>query len=174
MEIDLERLRKVTDRFSKIGSAPELGTVDLGPILERTVAYFRRRLPTHKGADKSIDLAPVDVPAVRGSEQLLEWVFENLVKNALDALGDGGGRVDISASATDRYVEVRVRDTGRGVPPAMRDRIFRPGFTTKKRGWGLGLALARRIVEEYHDGSIRLAESRSHEATSFVVKLPVA
>lgn len=178
MEIDIARMNKVTDRFSKIGSAPELTPIFVGPILERTVAYFDRRLPTRAGAATTINLGHIDVPPVRGNEELIEWVFENLIKNALDAIGDGGGRVDIGATASKTHVAVSVRDSGRGVPTGQRERIFRPGFTTKKRGWGLGLALARRIVEEYHGGSIRLAGSRTDSRTAtgsrFVVKLPVA
>jgi hypothetical protein len=174
MEVDLERLRKVTDRFSKIGSAPELSPVFLAQILERTVEYFHRRLPSHGSAATTVTLEPVDVPAVRANEELIEWVFENLIKNALDAIGDGGGSVEISAGMSGNHVEVRVKDTGRGVSPGLRERIFRPGFTTKKRGWGLGLALTQRIVEEYHDGSIRLADSKPGHGATFVVKLPVA
>ncbi len=174
MEVDIERMRKVTDRFSKIGSAPELVPISLGPILERTVEYFERRLPSRGDKTTSIHLGNVDVPLVRGNEELIEWVFENLIRNALDAIGDGGGRVEIEASAEANQVKISVRDTGRGVRAGQRERIFRPGFTTKKRGWGLGLALARRIVEEYHGGIIRLVESSPGRGTKFEVKLPVA
>jgi signal transduction histidine kinase len=113
---------------------------------------------------------------VRGNEELLEWVFENLVKNAIDALGEAGGRIEIAArhATSENIVEVTVRDTGRGIPGALRDLVFRPGFTTKRRGWGLGLALARRIVEEYHGGEIRLVESKAGKGTTFMVRIPAA
>jgi signal transduction histidine kinase len=175
MEVDLSRLRKISDRFSKIGSEPDLEGVQLQRILERTVAYFEKRIPRLK-ANSTISLDAGACPPVRGNEELLEWVFENLIKNALDALGDTGGTIAIRARHEEghRHVEVRLTDTGRGIPQSMRERIFHPGFTTKRRGWGLGLALAQRIVESYHGGTIRLAESRPGKGTTFVVRLPVA
>jgi hypothetical protein len=173
MEVDLARLQKITERFSKIGSTPELVEVNLQPALERTVAYFHKRLPTLKSTSTLGFSSEGDV-RVKGNEELLEWVFENLVKNAIDALGESGGRIDIAAKRSDGWVEVTVRDTGRGIPGALRDLVFRPGFTTKRRGWGLGLALARRIVEEYHGGTIRLAESKAGKGTTFQVRLPGA
>ena len=175
MEVDIGRLQKITERFSKIGATPELVVVDMKPALERTVAYFLKRLPTLNSTSTLALSCEGDV-RVRGNEELLEWVFENLVKNAIDALGEGGGKIEIAArrSASAGFVDVTVRDTGRGIPGALRDQVFRPGFTTKKRGWGLGLALARRIVEEYHDGSIRLVESKAGKGTTFLVRLPAA
>jgi len=175
MEVDLARLQKITERFSKIGATPERVAVDLKPALERTVAYFQKRLPT-LNSNSALSLECEGDLRVRGNEELLEWVFENLVKNAVDALGEAGGRIEIAArrAPNERVVEVTVRDTGRGIPGALRDLVFRPGFTTKRRGWGLGLALARRIVEEYHDGNIRLVESRAGKGTTFLVRLPAA
>lgn len=175
MEVDLSRLRKISDRFSKIGSEPDLEGVQLQRILERTVTYFEKRIPRLK-ANSTISLDATACPPVRGNEELLEWVFENLIKNALDALGDTGGTIAIRARHEEgrRHVEVRLTDTGRGIPQPMRERVFHPGFTTKRRGWGLGLALAQRIVESYHSGTIRLAESRPGKGTTFVVRLPVA
>jgi len=175
MEVDIGRLQKITERFSKIGATPELIVVDLRPALERTVAYFLKRLPT-LNSTSTLSLSCEGDVRVRGNEELLEWVFENLVKNAIDALGEGGGKIEIAAhhSASEPFVEVTVRDTGRGIPGALRDMVFRPGFTTKRRGWGLGLALARRIVEEYHEGTIRLVESKAGKGTTFLVRLPAA
>lgn len=175
MEVDLERMRKVTDRFSKIGSLPERTAVDLGSVLERTAEYLSRRLPASRSGS-TIIVGNTSAPFVWGNEELLEWVFENLLRNAIDSLGTGQGTVDLSAKATPngKHVEVMVRDTGRGIAPGLRDRIFRPGVTTRKRGWGLGLALVRRIVEQYHEGSIRLVESHVGRGTTFAVRLPVA
>lgn len=175
MEVDLTRLSKVTDRFSKIGSQPELKIVDVNPILERTVSYFHRRLPRLK-TDSTITLKPSDCPPIRGNEELLEWVFENLIKNGLDALGDGGGSIEIgiSSRSSRKVVEILFKDTGKGILPAHREQIFRPGFTTKTRGWGLGLALTRRIVEDYHEGSLRLVDTRPGKGTTFAVRLPAA
>lgn len=175
MEVDIARLQKITERFSKIGATPELVVVDMKPALERTVTYFLKRLPT-LNSTSTLALAVEGDVRVRGNEELLEWVFENLVKNAIDALGEAGGKIEISArrAASEPFVDVAVRDTGRGIPGALRDQVFRPGFTTKKRGWGLGLALARRIVEEYHGGAIRLVESKAGKGTTFLVRLPAA
>jgi two-component system, NtrC family, sensor histidine kinase KinB len=173
MEVDLARLNKVTQRFSKIGSAPERAEVPLEGVLERTVAYFDKRLPS-LGSNSRITLSCTPDLRVLGNEELLEWVFENLIKNAVDALGEDGGTITLAAHRDGGSVEVRVHDTGRGIPGALKDQIFRPGFSTKRRGWGLGLALARRIVEEYHDGAIRLAESRPGRGTTFTVRLPAA
>jgi signal transduction histidine kinase len=175
MEADLTRLNKVTERFSKIGASPELTDVDLKPVLERTVTYFRKRLPSLQ-SNSTISLECEQPLRVRGNPELLEWVFENLIKNAIDALGDSGGVISIHAhSAAERgFIDVSFRDTGRGIPAALRDEVFRPGFSTKRRGWGLGLALARRIVEEYHGGSIRLLDSRPGKGTTFLVRLASA
>jgi hypothetical protein len=172
MEVDLARLSKISDRFSKIGSEPRLERVELRPVLDRTVDYFEKRLPRLK-ANSTIKVEMEETPAISGNVELLEWVFENLIKNALDALGDGG-TITISTRARGDYAEVRVRDTGKGIASSNRERIFHPGFTTKKRGWGLGLTLAQRIVHEYHGGTIRVAESRPGHGTTIVVRLPVA
>jgi signal transduction histidine kinase len=175
MEEDLKRLSKVTERFSKIGSRPELGNVVISSVLDRTVKYFHKRLPRLR-ADSTLSLELEETPLIRGNEELLKWVFENLIKNGLDALDESGGSIEISTryDAPRRRVEIYVKDTGRGVPAALRHRIFSPGFTTKTRGWGLGLALTRRIVEEYHGGEIRLAESHAGKGSTFLVRFPVA
>ena len=175
MEEDLKRLSKVTDRFSKIGSRPELEEIDLQPIIERTVAYFQKRLPRLK-ADSTISIESSRIPPVRANEELIEWVLENLFKNGLDALGEKGGSIQVKTgyNSSKRRVEIFVKDTGRGVPAALRERIFSPGFTTKKRGWGLGLALTRRIVEEYHGGEIKLLDSKPGKGATFVIRLSPA
>ena len=174
MEEDLKRLSKVTDRFSKIGSRPELVRIDLSPIIERTVAYFHKRLPRLK-ADSTITVESERVPPVRANEELIEWVLENLLKNGLDALGEKGGSIQVKTgyNSARRMVEIFVKDTGRGVPAALKERIFSPGFTTKKRGWGLGLALTRRIVEEYHGGRIWIDSSQPGEGSLFKIAFPV-
>ncbi len=175
MEEDLKRLSKVTERFSKIGSRPELNNVSVSEVLDRTAEYFHRRLPTLK-ADSTLSLNLEETPLIRGNAELLEWVFENLIKNGLDALGDKGGGIEISTryDPDRKKVDVFVKDSGKGVPASHRERIFSPGFTTKKRGWGLGLALTRRIVEEYHGGDLRLAESQPGKGSTFLVRFPIA
>ena len=175
MEEDVKRLSKVTERFSKIGSAPEFNNVNLSEVLKRTVRYFHKRLPRLK-ADSTIHVDFEETPFIRGNDELLEWVFENLIKNGLDAMGDGGGNIDVRTryDAGKRKVEVFAEDTGKGVPTALRERIFTPGYTTKQRGWGLGLALTKRIVEDYHGGEIRVIDSQPGKGTTFVVRFPAS
>ncbi|MEJ2720519.1 MAG: HAMP domain-containing sensor histidine kinase [bacterium] len=133
MEEDLKRLSKVTERFSKIGSRPELENVSIAEVLDRTVKYFHRRLPSLK-ADSTLSLALDETPLVRGNAELLEWVFENLIKNGLDALGESGGGIEIRSHYDPgrNAVEVYVKDSGKGVPAHLREQIFLPGFTTKQ------------------------------------------
>jgi signal transduction histidine kinase len=175
MEEDLKRLSKVTERFSKIGSKPEFENVSVADVLDHTVSYFHKRLPTLK-AESTLNVVYEETPLIRGNTELLEWVFENLIKNGLDALGDKGGTIEIRTAFDSgrRMVEIYVKDTGRGIPPSLRPRIFNPGFTTKKRGWGLGLALTRRIVEEHHGGEIKLHESQMGKGSTFLVRFPAA
>jgi two-component sensor histidine kinase len=175
MEEDLKRLSKVTERFSKIGARPELRRIDLAPVLDRTVQYFHRRLPRLK-ADSTISRDFEETPRINANEELIEWVFENLIKNGLDAMGDKGGTIEIRTRHDEAHgrVDVFVSDSGKGVPAALKQRIFSPGFTTKKRGWGLGLALTRRIVEEYHGGELRLVESQPGQGSTFLVRFPSA
>lgn len=175
MEEDVKRLSKVTERFSKIGSEPELNNVSISEVLDRTVKYFHKRLPRLK-ADSTIQTEFEETPFIRGNEELLEWVFENLIKNGLDAMGDKGGTIDIRThyDAAKGAVEVLVRDSGKGVPASLRERIFNPGYTTKKRGWGLGLALTRRIVSDYHGGDIRVVDSQTGKGTVFLVRFPTS
>lgn len=171
---DLVRLERISHRFELIGREPELTRVDLHQVLEDLERYLQARIPRlTSGVELSVDLQP-DLPPVMGSEVLLVWALENVVKNALDALAGQGGRITISASRDDRgSVTVRITDTGVGVPYEVRDRIFEPGVTTKSSGWGVGLTLSRRIIEVVHGGRIELSDAREAGAT-FYVRLPAA
>lgn len=171
---DVDRLGKISARFSKIGSAPKLELQELPPIVEETMAYFERRRPTLR-IDSTITAEFEELPLIRCSRELIGWVVENLIKNALDAMAGERGKIHIQCrmNRRDRRVEMYVSDTGRGMAPNVRARVFDPGFTTKNRGWGLGLALVRRIVEEMHGGTIRVVQSQPGKGTTFLVTFPV-
>jgi signal transduction histidine kinase len=157
MRSDLDRLERVAHRFERIGRPPHQQPVDVCEVVERVADYFRARVPTlaHSVIVRSAcDRGPL---SVQGDPVLLEWAVEALVKNAVDALAGRGGHVDILATRpAGGGVTVRVADDGPGVPRELRSEIFRAGFSTKERGWGIGLALARRIVEENHGGRLSL------------------
>ena len=173
LEHDVERLRRVADRFEKIGSQPALEPTAVRPVLERVADYIRRRVPT--SAPVAITVEAPDALAAQLNGELFEWVVENLLKNALDAMdGDGSGRIGVTARAEGGRVVVEVADTGRGMDRATARHVFRPGFSTKRRGWGLGLSLARRIVEAYHGGELSVAETQPGVGTTFRIVLDAA
>jgi len=174
MKIDVTRLSRVANRFGQIGAKTELKENDINVLLEETAAYYRRRLPFNgKGLDIVLKKGPSLTVKVNG--ELISWVFENLVKNAMQAVDPQTGRIEMRsyAAGENTNVVIEIEDNGKGIPAGIARKVFRPGFTTKKRGWGLGLTLARRIVEEYHRGKISLVKSRPGE-TLFRVVLPVA
>jgi signal transduction histidine kinase len=172
MEADLERLEKVSRRFEWIGRPVRWEPVDLRATLKTLERYIRIRMPQFAG---NVDLAVFveeGLPPVRGNALLLEWAIENLIKNALDALAGSGGNIRIAASRqSDRWVGVEITDNGPGVAPSVRSTLFEPGVTTKKGGWGVGLSLSRRIVEDVHNG--RLSLLPSSEGAKFLIELPV-
>ncbi len=173
MAQDLNRLQKVAARFSQIGSREDLKEHDLRQVLADVVAYFRRRIP-QMGKRVEIREDYGEAPKAPVNRELFEWVVENLIKNALEALDKEEGVITIrlrAASARGRLVEIDVVDNGRGLDARERRRIFRPGYSTKKRGWGLGLSLAKRIVEEYHRGRLFVAESRPGKGTTMRIVL---
>jgi len=169
-ENDARRLTKVADRFSKIGSKPDLKEENLVELIKRSIAYFQKRIPQMgKKVDISI-IADADY-LVKVNSELFEWVIENLVKNALDAMEDGKGSIVFSLSKEGRKTFIDVKDTGKGIDPSYQKDIFRPGFSTKKRGWGLGLSLCKRIIETYHSGRLTILTSAIGEGTTFRIVL---
>jgi signal transduction histidine kinase len=160
MDTDLERLKRVANRFERIGRPPKKESVDVGELVERVAAYFRARAPT-LAQRVTVNSTRDDGPLlVHGDPVLLEWAIESLAKNAIDALAGRDGRVDMSATLLpEGRVRVRVSDTGPGVPRELGSRIFEPGFSTKARGWGIGLPLARRIIRDNHGGELLLSPS---------------
>jgi hypothetical protein len=175
MKGEVDRLSKIASRFGKIGSAPELERTDIVPVLTGAVAYIRRRLPRVEREIKIIETYE-KVPLVAINKDLLIWVVENLIKNSLDAITERYSviRIVVEKDRSGKCVNILIKDQGRGISPKEQKRIFLPGYTTKKRGWGLGLTLAKRIVEEYHRGKLYLAESKPKRGSTFVVSLPVA
>lgn len=165
---DIHRLETITHRFSKIGSVPELKEESVRAAVENAVAYLRGRLPRKVRINISMpDDDPLTVPL---NGYLFEWVVENLCKNAVDAM-DGQGTITIVASQDARKVYIDISDTGRGMTPAVQRRIFNSGFTTKTRGWGLGLSLARRIINQYHRGRLYLKYSVVGQGSCFRIVL---
>ncbi|HRD54136.1 MAG TPA: HAMP domain-containing sensor histidine kinase [Flavobacteriales bacterium] len=168
MRKDVDRLEVITERFSKIGSAPDLAPEKLYHTLRATVLYLRPRLPSRARIDV---LAPSDTELhVPLNRPLFSWVIENLIRNAIDAM-EGEGSIIIEIIPEGDYVHVDVTDTGKGIPASQHTRVFQPGFTTKKRGWGLGLSLTKRIIEQYHGGKIFVKKSAPGKGTTFRISL---
>lgn len=167
MEKDVHRLEIIADRFSKIGSLPETTPENLGEALQRVVDYIGRRASGHVAISLQVPERPI---VVRMCSPLFEWVIENLCKNAIDAM-DGAGSIRIHVSQADEWICVDVSDTGKGIQKGHFNSVFSPGFTTKKRGWGLGLSLAKRIIESYHKGHIYVKHSELNKGTTFRIEL---
>ncbi len=170
MENDLLRLSKIADRFSKIGSKPDLREENLSDIVKGVISYFEKRIP-QMGKRVDIVLETMGPVHAKINRELFEWVVENLVKNGLDAMEDGKGQISIKLQSSGGGAIIDVSDTGKGIDAAYRKDIFRPGFSTKKRGWGLGLSLSKRIVETYHKGKLSVKESKLGVGTTFRIKL---
>ena len=168
MDKDVKRLQLIADRFSKIGSLPEAVPVSLSEVLDHVIDYMDRR------TSKTIQLKkvfPADDIIIRLNASLFEWVIENLCKNAVDAMGGESGTITLHVETVGERVIVEVSDTGKGIKKKDMRNVFRPGFTTKSRGWGLGLSLAKRIVEEYHNGKIFVKSSELGKGTTFRIEL---
>jgi len=166
---DVKRLELIADRFSKIGSDPELVPSNIYDELEAIRAYMQRRAP-RKMAFEFPD--PNQEPImVAVNSHLLQWVFENLIRNSIDATEKGIGTISAKVNLVGNKVEVLLSDTGSGIPPSKLKTVFEPGFSTKKRGWGLGLSLAKRIIDEYHSGKIFVKESEVGKGTTFSIQL---
>ena len=165
IEKDIVRLQTITDRFSKIGSEPILEKVNIIKETEESIDYLRSRFSKQVEFTFNAPSYPIDINL---NSALHSWTIENLVKNAIDAM-KGRGKLDVVVLEDARFVKIRVSDTGKGIPKNQFKQIFEPGFTTKKRGWGLGLSLTKRIVEEYHSGKIRVLSSEVGKGTCIQV-----
>ena len=168
LDKDVKRLQLISDRFSKIGSQPELAPTNLTEVIDHVTDYMNRR--TSRSVVIARHLPGHDV-VVDLNASLFEWVIENLCKNAVDAMGGVSGRIDITVEDQPGLVAVEVADTGKGIRKKDVGNVFRPGFTTKKRGWGLGLSLAKRIIEEYHKGRIWVKSTEVGKGTTFRIEI---
>lgn len=169
MQKDIHRLETITDRFSKIGSAPELPLSDLGKTMDQAIAYMKTRTSTNVKFE--YDFSEVSDLIIPLSKSLFNWVVENIIKNAVDAMG-GKGTITILLDENDNEAIIRIKDTGKGISKTKQRTIFKPGYTSKERGWGLGLSLAHRIIEQYHKGKIQVEESEINQGTTFKIVLP--
>ncbi len=165
---DVDRLRKITERFSKIGSAPRLKNENIVKVLYDSVSYLRSR--ASKKVKYHINLQPEEIVMVPINLHLFEWVIENLCKNAIDAIG-GEGNITIDIREEENLVVMDIADDGKGIPKSKFKTVFNPGYTSKKRGWGLGLSLAKRIIKEYHKGKIFVKSSILNKGTIFRIVL---
>ena len=168
---DVMRLELIADRFSKIGSAPKLDAINVFDELEKCRAYMQRRAPrkvAFEFPNPETDKVDLNIMINPG---LFDWVVENLLRNALDAM-DGTGKISAEIYDDKEYVYIDISDTGSGIPSNKFKTVFQPGYSTKKRGWGLGLSLAKRIIEDYHSGRIFVKKSVINEGTTFTIQLP--
>lgn len=169
MEKDVNRLQIIADRFSKIGSLPSLRAVNLVEVINHVVDYMEKRNPHNI---KMIRELPDHDVIIMLNDSLFEWVIENLFKNAIDSMSGMKGTISVKMSEPTDFVSIEIADTGKGIKSKNIRNVFRPGFTTKKRGWGLGLSLAKRIIEDYHGGKIFVKYSDVGKGTVFCIQLP--
>ncbi|HMU42861.1 MAG TPA: HAMP domain-containing sensor histidine kinase [Ignavibacteriaceae bacterium] len=167
---DIEKLNKITFRFSKIGSKPELKENNVYEVISKVVDYFQRRLP-QTGKSVELSVSGDNSAVTKLNTELFEWVIENLIKNSLDAVDPANGKIEIVVSDNKKSVDIEVSDNGKGIDLKRRKDVFRPGYSTKKRGWGLGLSLSKRIVEGYHGGKIFVKNSAMASGTTFKIIL---
>ena len=171
MRKDIERLELIADRFSKVGSSPELSTTNLEEILPSIVDYMKRRAP--RQVQFRMENSNEQPYMSKVNRHLFEWVIENLIRNSLDAMGEKG-LIMTSLYKKGSKIVIDLSDSGKGISPGKFKEVFKPGYSTKKRGWGLGLSLAKRIIEDYHGGKIYVKESRLNEGTTICIELPEA
>ncbi|HTI04832.1 MAG TPA: HAMP domain-containing sensor histidine kinase [Gemmatimonadales bacterium] len=174
LEADAERLERVAKRFERIGRPARREPVGLGTVAERVVGYFRPRLPTLAHSVSLTLTSPGAGPVATGDPVLIEWAMEVVVKNAVDALSGRGGRIEIEVESVDGFGRVSVKDDGPGVAPEMQRQLFEPGVSSKTGGWGIGLALARRIVEQQHRGRVAFRPGPDGKGSVFVLEFPLS
>lgn len=175
MKKDIDRLLMVTERFSKIGAKPELTPQTVTDLVDETLDYMRKRFPGQPNRPITItSQSDGNIPDVKLNSILFKWVIENIIKNALDATSEKHeSLIQVLISRQSRWVQIDIKDNGKGLSARMKNDVFRPGFTTKKRGWGMGLSLSKRIIEEYHKGKIKVHETQEGVGMTFRIEIPV-
>ncbi|NOZ74877.1 MAG: HAMP domain-containing histidine kinase [FCB group bacterium] len=171
IKTDLGRLEQIGERFSKMGSEPKLSEIDASQMVQELVSYFNRRIP-NMGKSVTIHNDVEPNVRIRANGTLLSWAVENIIKNGLDAIESNSGEIRVQLHQENNDVFISVRDNGRGIPRKHWRNIFRPGYSTKSRGWGLGLSLTRRIIEDLHQGQVFVAHSEPGKGTEIQIKLP--
>ncbi|MBT4269859.1 MAG: HAMP domain-containing histidine kinase, partial [Candidatus Marinimicrobia bacterium] len=170
MESDLERLNQIGNRFSKMGSDAPLKSISLNNLVNNQTTYLKKRLPS-LGKEIELILETSEDVLIDGNELLLGWAIENVIRNGIDSIKGEQGRVNILLSSDDNYGLIQIQDNGLGIPKKDWKNIFRPGFSTKNRGWGLGLSLVNRIINEIHGGEIKVIQSEVGNGTTFEIGL---
>ena len=171
LELDIERLQQVNRRFSKMGSNPEMEYFDLSKRVESVLGYLNRRIPTLGKKVELVNDIESDIE-IKANGTLISWAIENLIRNSIDSITNESGLIRISLTKDDNKVKIRISDNGCGVPKKDWKNIFRPGFSTKRSGWGLGLSLCQRIINEVHKGNIYILESNQGTGTVFEINIP--
>jgi hypothetical protein len=172
MHKDVDRLQNVASRFGKVGSTIKLENVILDKVINEIVEYFRNRVPAGIMSIKITYISEIQNIVMKLDEDLIKWSLENLIKNAIDAMSGMSGKITVTATPADNMIRIRISDEGKGIPRRMYKQIFLAGVTTKERGWGLGLSLAKRIIVVYHSGKIRVVQSELDKGTTIEVLLP--
>ena len=172
MSKDVNRLQRISDRFARMGSRPKLERIEVQQLLDETADYFRGRLSSNKSV--TLDVADAGDAAILGTPTLISWALENLVKNAIDSLDKPEGKVSLSATQEGSHVVFVIADNGKGIRRRDWKNVFRPGYSTKEHGWGLGLSLTRRIIEEFQNGAIRVLNSEVGVGATFEIRIPAA
>lgn len=172
MTKDVNRLQSISDRFARMGSRPKLERIEVQQLLDETADYFRDRLPSNKSV--TIDVSDAGDVEILGTPTLISWALENLVKNAIDSLDKSEGKVSLSAVQDGKHVVMEIADNGKGIRRRDWKNVFRPGYSTKEHGWGLGLSLVRRIIEEFQNGTIYISSSDRGVGTTFKIRIPSA
>lgn len=172
MTKDVNRLQRISDRFARMGSRPKLERIEVQQLLDETADYFRDRLPSNKSV--TIDVSDAGDVEILGTPTLISWALENLVKNAIDSLDKSEGKVSLSAIQDGKHVVMEIADNGKGIRRRDWKNVFRPGYSTKEHGWGLGLSLVRRIIEEFQNGKVYISSSDRGVGTTFKIRIPSA